>query len=170
MTIRDIFIQFGYQVDKSSEKKANDSVNTLKSFATKALGVIGIGFSLVALKDISEEFNGINDQIRDATRSMGDQEQIQQTILNAANEAKMSYANMADSISKLAQNTDVFSGVEDAANFAGLLAKNFAASGKGEAEVASLMQSITTSMSKGKVDARALMALIRESPGTLKML
>jgi len=170
MTIRDIAISFGYEIDKTTEKKANDSIKALKSTATKLLGAIGIGISLVKLKDISEEFNGINDQIRDATRGMGDQSEIQQTILKQANDARQSYADMADSVGKLARNTDVFSGVEDAANFSGLLYKNFMATGKSAAESQSLVQSLTTAISKGAVDSRAMMAMFRESPGTLRMM
>lgn len=45
MTIRDIAIAFGYELDASSEKKVNDSIKGLKNMATKALGAIGIGFS-----------------------------------------------------------------------------------------------------------------------------
>ena len=170
MTIRDIAISFGYAVDKASEKKANDSINALKATATKLLGAIGIGFSLVALKNLSEEFGSINDKIRDATRGMGDQAEIQKTILKTANDSRMAYGDMADSISKLAGNRDVFSGVDDAARFAGLLAKEFKASGKSSEQVGSLMQSITTSMSKGVVDSRAMMTLFKESPRTLRMM
>ena len=54
ITIRDIAISFGYDVDKSSEKKANDSVNKLKATATKALGAIGIVFSIRGLASLAE--------------------------------------------------------------------------------------------------------------------
>ncbi len=46
MTIRDIGILFGYKVDKSSEGKVEDSVNSLKSMASKALGAIGLTLSV----------------------------------------------------------------------------------------------------------------------------
>jgi len=171
ITIRDIFIAFGYKVDKNSEKKANDSISTLKSTATKLLGAIGIGFSLIGLKDISEEYQGINNKIRDAVRGLQGQDQAQAIILKASQDTTMSYADMADTVSKLAQNNDVFTGgVQDAADFAGLMAKNFIASGKSESEAASLMQSITTSMSKGAFDSRSLMTMFRDSPGTIDML
>ena len=170
MTIRDIAISFGYQIDKASEKKANDSIQSLKATATKLLGAIGIGFSLVKLKDIAEEFNGINDQIRDATQGMGDQAEIQQAILKTANETRQSYGDMADSIGKMVRNADVFSGVEDAAGFAGLMYKNFMATGKSAAESNALVQQMTTAISKGAVDSRAMMAMFKESPGTLRMM
>jgi len=162
--------EVGYKVDEKSEREAINSINEIKNIAIKALGAIGIGFSLVKMKDLAEEFNGINDQIRDATRGMGEQQEIQQQIMKTANETRMSYGDMADSISKLAENKDVFGTVEEAAGFAELLAKEFKASGKGSEEVRSLMQSMTMSISKGEVDSRAMMALFRESPRTLNMM
>lgn len=170
MTIRDIAIAFSYNIDKSSEKKANASIQSLKSTATKILGAIGIGFSLVKLKDLAEEFNGVNDTLRDATREMGDQAEIQQHILETANDTRQAYGDMADSVGKLARNKDVFSGVEDAAGFAGLLYKNFMATGKSAKESHTLVQQITTSISKGAVDSRAMLALFKDSPGTLRMM
>ncbi len=49
MTIRDIAVAFGYEVDKNSESKAKDSINGLKSMAKKALGAIGIAISITGI-------------------------------------------------------------------------------------------------------------------------
>ena len=160
----------GYEVDKKSENQAMSSIKQIRAFAIKSLGVIGIGFSLLRMRALAEEFNDVNSVIQDATRGMGDQRDIQQKILKVANETRMSYGAMADNVAKLARNTEVFESVESAANFAGLMAKEFKAAGKNNAQVQTLMQSITTSMSRGKVDSRAMMALFRESPGTLRMM
>ncbi len=169
MTIRDIFISFGYEVDKTSEKKANDSIKSLKSTATKLLGAIGIAFSLVSLKNLAEEFNGINDQIKDATRGMGEQKDIQQAIMKAANGTRQSYADMADTVSKIAQNKDVFANVEEASYFSELLYKNFMATGKSAEESHALIKTMTTSIAKGAVDSRMMMRMFQESPSTLNM-
>ena len=63
MTLRDIGILLGYDIDENSERKAEDSIQSLKSLATKLLGAIGIGFSLTQMNALAEEFNGINDKI-----------------------------------------------------------------------------------------------------------
>ena len=170
MTIRDIAISFGYSVDRASEQKAEKSIQSLKSTATKLLGAIGIGFSLVKLKALSEEFNDINTKIKDATRGMGEQAEIQKAILSAANDAKQSYGDMADTVSKLARNTDVFDNLGDAAEFSGLLYKNFMATGKSAAESHALVSRITTAISRGSMDSSVMMAMFRESPGTLRMM
>ena len=54
MTIRDIAVAFGFEVDKKSEKDAESSIKGLKNLATKLLGVIGIGFSIAGLGSLAE--------------------------------------------------------------------------------------------------------------------
>ena len=169
-TIRDLLIGVGYDLDQKSVKAVEGSINSIKSFATKALGVIGIGFSLVKLKEISELYNGINDSLRDATRGMGEQKDIQQTVLKYSKDARQSYADMSDIVGKLARNTENFGGVEDAANFASLMFKDFRATGKSASESNALVKQMTTSLSKGVADSRVMMSLFRESPGTLRMM
>ncbi len=54
MTIRDIVVAFGFEVDKNSEKEAKDVVKGIKSFASKMLGAIGIGFSIAGISGLAE--------------------------------------------------------------------------------------------------------------------
>lgn len=54
MTLRELFFSLGYKVDGSSEKKAEQSIKSLKSMATKALGAIGIGFSVAGLSNLAQ--------------------------------------------------------------------------------------------------------------------
>ena len=65
MTIRDIAIAFGYEVDKSSESKVNASINGLKNTATKLLGAIGVGLSLAGVQsfvnDCKEEASTVEE-------------------------------------------------------------------------------------------------------------
>ncbi|MDR2359679.1 MAG: hypothetical protein LBD85_00130 [Oscillospiraceae bacterium] len=54
MTIRDVAIAFGYEVDSASEKGVNDSVDKLKSYAHKALGALTVAFSIKGLSKLAE--------------------------------------------------------------------------------------------------------------------
>lgn len=54
MTLRELFFSLGYKVDNNSEKKAERSINNLKSMATKALGAIGIGLSISGLANLAQ--------------------------------------------------------------------------------------------------------------------
>ena len=46
MTIRDIMILLGFDIDEQSQNEAENSVKSLKDMATKALGAIGVAFSV----------------------------------------------------------------------------------------------------------------------------
>ena len=55
MTVRELFVTLGFQVDQGSLAKTEGLINNLKNMAGKALGAIGIGLSAVALKRFATE-------------------------------------------------------------------------------------------------------------------
>lgn len=55
MTLRDIAVAFGFEVDKKSVSAAENTIKSLKNLAGKALGALGIGFSAVQLKKFSDD-------------------------------------------------------------------------------------------------------------------
>ncbi len=65
MTIRDIAVAFGFEVDSQSEKKAEGSIKGLKNLATKLLGSIAVVFSVTKisgfLKDCSEVASNVEE-------------------------------------------------------------------------------------------------------------
>lgn len=79
ITIRDIGILFGYEVDKASEDRVENSVKELKNMASKALGAIGLTLSIAgissAIKDcvslaseveeMENKFDVVFDNLRD---------------------------------------------------------------------------------------------------------
>ncbi len=54
MTIRDIAVAFGYEVDERSVSHAENTIKNIKGMATKLLGAIGIGFSIVGMASLAE--------------------------------------------------------------------------------------------------------------------
>lgn len=171
MTIRDIAIAFGYEIDESTESAVEKSISKLKGTATKALGAIGIGFSLKELNTISEEFNGINDKIRSATKGLGDQEEIQKDILDTANDIRMSYSDTAEMVSGLVKTSPkLFGSVDEAAKFTELTAKLFKTEGKSNEEVNALQESISKSFKKGAVDSETINQMLEKSPEAVNML
>ena len=152
-----------FQVDRRSENEVKARVQALRSFMLKALGVIGIGFSLAAIRNLAEEFGDINVRIADATRSLGDQHEIQQRIKRAANDARQDYAVMANTINRLAMG-GAFEGIEEASNFATLMAQDFAAAGQSQEKSAYLTRYITMDLQKGKISARTMTTALRDAP------
>lgn len=171
MTLREIAIALGFKVDDSSMKEVEGKINSVKNFAVKALGAIGIGFSLTQMNALAEEFNGINDQIRNATAGLGEQKEIQDKIMQSANDTKMSYADTAKTVGALVQeNKELFGSVDDAIAFNDAVTKTFKAAGKSNEEIAGLMEAINKSFAKGKVDTETLNQLMEKSPEAVEYL
>lgn len=171
MTLRDIAIALGFKVDESKAKEAENRISDLKGFAVKALGAIGIGFSLAAMNQLAEEFNGINDQIRNATRELGDQRDIQQQILRSAQETRSEYGTTAKYVSMMVkENSEMFAGVEDAIAYNDVLTKMWKAAGRSNDEINGLMEAVNKSFAKGKVDTETLNRLLEQSPEAVEYL
>lgn len=171
MTLREIAISLGFKVDDSSMKEVESKIDNVKNFAVKALGAIGIGFSLTQMNALAEEFNGINDQIRNATAGLGEQKDIQDKIMQSANDTKMSYADTAKTVGALVQeNKELFGSIDEAVAFHDAVTKTFKAAGKSNEEIAGLMEAINKSFAKGKVDTETLNQLMERSPEAVEYL
>ena len=171
MTIRDIGILLGYDIDENSEQAAENSIKSLKSMATKMLGAIGIGFSLAQLNSLSEEFGRVNTQIRTATAGLDEQSEVQQKILASANATRTSYADAANVISKLmSENSELFGSVDEAVKFNDAATMLFKTAGKTNDQIAGLMESINKSFAKGRVDSETISQLLEQSPEAVTLL
>lgn len=171
MTIRELLIGLGFKIDESSEKKAEQGIQGLKDKATQLLGAIGIGFSLANLNELSEEFRTTNDQIAQATRLLGDQDEIQQKILDSANRTRASYADTARMVSNLVQeNSDLFGTVDEAIAFNDAATMLFRTAGKTNEQIAGLMEAINKSFAKGVVDSETISQLLEQSPEFIALL
>lgn len=54
MTIRDLIVKFGFEVDRDSERKTEESVKGIKDMATKLLGGIAVVFSVAKVSEFSK--------------------------------------------------------------------------------------------------------------------
>lgn len=171
MTLRELLIGLGFKIDESSEKKAEQGIQGLKDKATQLLGAIGIGFSLANLNELSEEFRTTNDQIAQATRLLGDQDEIQQKILDSANRTRASYADTARMVSNLVQeNSDLFGTVDEAIAFNDAATMLFRTAGKTNEQIAGLMEAINKSFAKGVVESETISQLLEQSPEFIALL
>lgn len=171
MTLRELLIGLGFKIDESSEKKAEQGIQGLKDKATQLLGAIGIGFSLANLNELSEEFRTTNDQIAQATRLLGDQDEIQQKILDSANRTRATYADTARMVSNLVQEkSDLFGTVDEAIAFNDAATMLFRTAGKTNEQIAGLMEAINKSFAKGVVDSETISQLLEQSPEFIALL
>lgn len=143
----------------------------VRSMVGKLAAAFGLGFSLVQLKNISEEFTAVNNQIRSATEGMGEQSEIQQKILQAANNSRTAYGDTAKFVGNLVQsNKELFGSVDEAAQYAELTNKLFRSAGKTSEQIAEMQEALNQSFARGVVDTETISRLLEESPEAVKLL
>lgn len=171
MTIRDIAISFGFDVDSASEKKVQNTVNNLKNMATRALSAIGIGFSLVQLNRLVEEWDSVNRILKNVSTNLQSQVEVQNKILDAANACRVAYSDMCNYATDLVKTgSRFFSNVEDAADFLSIVNKAFKVSGATESQVASLNSVLTQTFNTGKLSASGFNTIMNQSPDIIRYL
>lgn len=170
MTIAEFINKIGFKVNTGDVEKVNDTINDIKSTATKLLGAIGIGFSLANMNALVEEFDAINDKINFAVSGLGDAKEAQKDILAAANAVKTSYSDMADVVTNLVKaNSDMFP-IDEAISFSTNLTKLMKSAGRNDSEIASIMDGMNKSFQKGAVDTETLNKMLEEAPETANYL
>ena len=83
LTIRDIAIAIGFDVNKNSVSAVENSINKVKGFAKKALGILGIGLTISGITGLAEaaaEAEALKSQF---AQVFGDVEKNAQEKLNA---------------------------------------------------------------------------------------
>lgn len=86
MTIRDISVAFGFDVDRASQTQAENSIKGLKSMATKLLGKIAVVFSVTKLASFA----------KDCVEAASNVEEME-------NKFNTVFGNMADEVDKWAE-------------------------------------------------------------------
>lgn len=171
MTIREIAIAFGFEVDKASEKNVEKTVGKLKSMATKALSAIGIGFSLVQMNKLIEEWHSVNKVLSTVNTELDSQKALQDRITEAANSCKLNYGDMCKYVTSLVKTgSGFFSTAEDAADFLQLANQSFQVAGATESQIASLNSVLTTTFNTGKLSAGGFNTIMQNSPDIINYL
>lgn len=167
--LNEFFNVISFKTDQASLNQAQNAIRGFKQFATKTLGVLGIGLSLSWLRGITEEFSGINDQIRGTTEGLGEQAEIQKKILSSAQECRESYGKMAGYVGELVQKAPDLFPVDDAVKFTSLVEKLEKGSGK-SGNISNTMTLLTKSLSSGKVDKSVFSQLEEKAPEVIKII
>lgn len=114
MTIRDIVVAFGVEVDQNSERRAESSIRGIKNLASKLLGAIGIGFSIAGIAGLAEASADVEALKSQFTQVFGEMESDAQKKLDAiADDTGVNANRMKASFTQIASFAKV-SGVEQA--------------------------------------------------------
>ena len=117
------------------------------------------------------EFTRVNNQIRNATDALGDQKEIQQEIMAAAEATRTSYSDTANVVSMLVKgNSQLFGNVSEAVKFNNAATMLFKSAGKTNEDIASLMEAINKSFQKGYVDSETISQLLERAPEAVALL
>ena len=171
VTIAEFLNKVGFKVKNEDVDKVNNTISGIKDTATKLLGAIGIGFSLTAVNGLVEEFTRVNNQIRNATEALGDQRDIQEEIMAAAEATRTSYSDTANVVSMLVKgNSELFGNVDEAVKFNNAATMLFKSAGKTNEDIASLMEAINKSFQKGYVDSETISQLLERAPEAVALL
>ena len=74
MTIRELMVKFGFEVDRKSEKQAEGSIRGIRNLATKLLGAIGIAFTVTGLSNLAQAAGDADALRSQFTQVFGDME------------------------------------------------------------------------------------------------
>lgn len=167
--LNEFFNVLKFKTDQASLNQAQTAIKGFRQMATKILGTLGVGLSLAWLRGITEEFSGINDEIRGATEGLGEQAEIQKKILASAQECRDSYGKMAGYVTELVQRNSTLFPIDDAVKFTSLVEKLEKGSGK-SGSIASTMALLTKGLSSSKVDKTVFSQLEEKAPEVVKVI
>ena len=162
--VSELLNKVSFEVNQSSINEVNNAIQTIKSTATSILGAIGIGISLSALNSVAEEFEEINNKIKYAVDSSEDLDEVQEQILEAANNSRVAYSTMADAVVDLKQsNSDVFP-MDDAITFVEYVNKLGQAAGYSDSEIASMTTTIKQIAANGEASTSNITTMLQQTP------
>lgn len=164
VTVAEFINKVGFKVNDGDVKKVNNAISGIKSTATKLLGAIGIGFSLVSINALVEEFDAVNDGIKNSISGLEDAGAAQRKILEAANGCKSSYKDMAGIVSNLAKSSEELFPLDDAVEFSSNVTKLLKTAGRSDNEITAIMEAMNKSFQKGIVDSETLNQLLEKAP------
>lgn len=159
-----------FMVDPNSIQQVNNTVRGIKSMIGKALGAIGIGFSLKALNDVVEQMSGVNASLKSALGQFGEMDEIQKKILDTSKDVLGNYEDIAKNVSDLVKNNKTLFNVDNATRFTDIMTKLTKLSGGSNSDAASLVSSIASDLKDGKVSSGTIEALFARAPEAIKIL
>lgn len=103
MTVRDIAVAFGIEIDQKSVSAVEKSIKGIKKTATKLLGAIGIGFSIAGIANIAEAAADAEALKSQFSQVFGDvEDDATEKLNNIANETGVTVNRMKGSFTQIA--------------------------------------------------------------------
>lgn len=174
MTIRDIMVSFGFAVDSSSERNAENSIRGLKGLATKLLGGIAVVFSVAKLKGFADDcvkaassvqemqnkfdvvFDGMTDEVEkwadDFSKAVGRNKNTiktyladQQNLLVGFGMTRQEGAKLSQEMTSLALDIASFSNIDE-----DMAVRNMSKAIMGESESAKMLGAVLNDVTRAE--------------------
>ena len=167
-TLGQLLVGLAVQPDQKSFNDASNALSSLKSAFMKGLGMLGIGLSIKGLISIADEFNQINDRIAYAAGEVENLDEVQKSIKDSASECRISYSEMAESVTSLKQaNENVFP-LETGTEFVECINKLGKTAGYSNRELSSMMTNVQRMAASGALSVNDLQRMARSTPAFLE--
>ena len=152
--------QFNMQIQNGSSA-ASSLLSKIKQIATaySALKVINLADTLTST---AARIDMMNDGLQTT-------EQLQSSIMRAAQNARGEYTSMATMVAKLGNNAaDAFSSSQEIVNFAELVQKQFAIAGASSTEASNAMLQLTQALGSGVLRGDELNSIFEQAPNLIQ--
>lgn len=109
MTVREICIKFGFEIDKGSEKKVRDTVESMKKMSSGLLKGFQVVFRASGADDVVKEMQDSIDSLKQAEKAADDMEEsfreMGDSASNAGKEISGAFKNIPESLPEVSELT-----------------------------------------------------------------
>ena len=145
--------------------------STAMSLLGTVANSIGVGFSIFAIMEMSDNVSMLNQRIKLATIGSEDFISVQSKLRNVAQETRASYESIATTYQKLGMQTKgVFATNDEIIEFTSNLQKLFTVSGMTQTGIESTMYNLTQSLSSGALMGQDYRILKQNAPQMIQIL
>lgn len=170
MDFAELMAKIGFTVDEASVQKVNQTVNSIKGMVGKALGMIGVGFTLKGLNAAVEQFRSINLSLESALGNIGNMDEVQNKILRTSKDVVGNYEDIAKNVGDLVKKNRTLFDIDNAVRFTDVMTKLTKLSGGSNGDASSLVSGMASAMKNGKVDSGTIETLFAKAPEAIKIL
>jgi tape measure domain-containing protein len=169
MTLREIIIGMGFKMDQSSVQAAEKTITKVKNFAKSALGALTIGYSILQIVQLTDEFTNANSRVALINDGLQTQLVLEKDILDIANDTRQAYKATADLIARLSlSNEKFFNTAKKTLGFAAVVNKSLVVGGASVMEAESTLLQLSQAMGSGRLQGDEFRSISEAAPILMK--
>ncbi|OLS02238.1 tape measure protein [Tissierella creatinophila] len=150
---------------KSAVKSIDNVIKKAAKIGATAIGAGAVAGTAVLIKQ-TDIYTGIQARLGLVADKQNSIKSLNDKIFKSANNARIPYEDIANSVGKLGINAkDAFSGTDEILKFSELLAKSFKISGASTEEQESAMHQLTQAMASGRLQGDEFVSIMENAPG-----